>query len=168
MRAFFQNLGSETEAEHENLTRSLLDLERLRELALLQLETLAEEKRSPAHPVTFLPAEPLPRGPVQRFSHNVLICWQPKLGCGQPLSSRSQSALASFPPHSRGSARSRALPCCPTSANGLLKLDQAWTLSIHPRMAAIAEGRAATNEAAALYRKRPLIAFQEVESSYLI
>tara|TARA_Y100000766_G_scaffold219794_1_gene191743 strand:+ start:15017 stop:15370 length:354 start_codon:yes stop_codon:yes gene_type:complete len=34
-------------------------------------------------------------------------------------------------------------------------------------MAGIAEGRAATDEAAALYRKRAIIAFKEVESSYL-
>jgi len=160
------------EAEHENLTRSLLDLERLRGLALLQLETLCggESLSRPSRHLSACRTPPLPT----RTSAAILAQRPDMLAAEARLRSafelEESKRLGLLPSLTLGgSARSRGPSLLSDFRQWIAKAGPSLDLPIYSpsRMAAIAEGRAATDEAAALYRKRAIIAFKEVESSYL-
>ena len=170
-------LISETEllrqkAEHESLTRSLLDLDRLRGLAHLQLETLCggnSGSRTSRH----LSAIRTPPLPIRTTS--AVIARRPDLLAAE---ARLRSAF-----QIEESARLHLLPSLSLGAgasgegSSLLSGFRDWIASAGPRLdipvydphrlASVEVRRAATNEAAALYRRATLLAFQEVEESYL-
>ena len=160
------------EAEHENLARSLLDLDRLRGLALLQLETLCggEPLSSPDRHLSACQTPPLPAR-----TSSAVLAQRPDMLAAE---ARVRSAF-----EIEESMRLGLLPSLSLGANtmsrgpSLLSDFRQWIIHAGPsvdvpiyapsRMAGVTAGRAVTDEAAALYRKKALIAFREVESSYL-
>jgi len=68
-----------------------------------------------------------------------------------------------------GSARARGPSLLSDFRQWMAQVGPSLEIPIYSpsRIASVAAGRAATNEAAALYRKRAITAFKEVESSYL-
>ena len=160
------------EAEHERLTRSLLDLERLRGLALLQLENLCggESIPLPAGHLSTCRTPPLPG----RTSAAVLAQRPDMLASEARLRSAfelEESKRLNLLPSLAlgGSARARGPSLLSDFRQWMAQVGPSLDIPIYSpsRIASVAAGRAATNEAAALYRKRAITAFKEVESSYL-
>ena len=160
------------EAEQERLSRGLLDLERLEGLALLQLETLCGGQQLP-HTTHALASVQTPPLPGRRTS--AVMATRPDLLAAE---ARVRSAF-----QLEESTRLQLLPSLSLGAgargasNTLVSDFRKWIISAGPRLdipiydpnrlASVKVRRAATNEAAALYRRAALQAFQEVESSYL-
>ncbi len=160
------------EAEHESLTRTLLDLDRLRGLAHLQLETLCGGSSLP-RTSSHLSDVRIPALPTRTTS--AVMTRRPDLLAAE---SRVRSAF-----QLEESARLHLLPSLTLGAGAsgesasLLSGFREWTASVGPRLdipiydprrlASVDVHRAATDEAAALYRRKALLAFQEVEGSYL-
>ena len=160
------------EAEHERLARALLDLDRLRGLSLLQLETLCggSSLSLPTLHLSTIASPPLPT----RTSSAVLAQRPDLLAAEARVRAAFQleesRRLQLLPSLSLG-ANSRA------SGSSLLAGFRQWIATAGPqleipiyepsRAAEVKVRRAATNEAAALYRKQAITAFREVEASYL-
>ena len=160
------------EAEHENLARALLNLDRLRDLALLQLETLCGGDSLPL-PALHLSAIPSP--PLPARTSSAVLAQRPDLLAAE---ARVRSTF-----QLEESIRLQLLPSLTLGANSratgssLLAGFRQWIATAGPqleipiyepsRAAEVKVRRAATNEAAALYRKRAITAFREVEASYL-
>ena len=160
------------EAEHESLARTLLELDRLRGLAHLQLETLCGGNSIPrisGH----LSVIRTPSLPIRTTS--AVMTRRPDLLAAE---ARLRSAF-----QIEESARLHLLPSLSLGAGAsgegrsLLSGFRDWIASAGPRLdipvydphrlASVKVRRAATNEAATLYRRAALLAFQEVEGSYL-
>ena len=160
------------EAEHERLTRTLLDLDRLRGLAHLQLNTLcggAAQPR-PGHQLASVHHPPLPTRTTSAVMRK-----RPDLLAAE---ARVRSAF-----QLEESARLNLLPSLSLGGGArgesrtLLSGFREWVASAGPRLdvpiydpkrlASVGAHRASTNEAAALYRRTALRAFEEVESAYL-
>ncbi len=161
------------EAEHERLTRTILDLERLRGLANLQLSTLLG-RATPSPPsagtLQAVRTPPLPSrttSAVLRHRPDLLAAEARVRSAFQLEKSSRLNLLPSLSLGAGASGQSSAL------AAGFRQ----WISSVGPRLdipvydprrlAAVRVRRAETDEAAALYRSTALKAFEEVESSYL-
>ena len=160
------------EAEQERLSRGLLDLDRLRNMAHIQLETLCGGQQL-AHTAHALSSVRIPSLPGRKTS--IVMTRRPDLLAAE---ARVRSAF-----QLEESTRLQLLPSLSldASAHGtggsLVSGFRKWSTSAGPRLdipiydpnrlASVKVRRAATNEAAALYRRAALQAFQEVESSYL-
>ena len=159
-------------AEHENLTRSLLDLDRLSGLAALQLETLCGGKAltMPAGDLSAIASPPLP----SRTS-SIVLAQRPDLLAAE--------ARVRYAFQVEESKRLQLLPSLSLGISGsgrgasLLTGFRRWIATAGPeldfpiynpaRIAEVAVGRRDTDVAAALYRKQAIHAFEEVEASYL-
>ena len=160
------------QAEHEKLTRGLLDLDRLRGLAHLQLETLCGGTSLPVSS-THLRTIQIPALPARTTSE--VLARRPDLLAAE---ARLRSAF-----ELEESARLSLLPSLTlgTGASGrsssLLSDFRTWIASAGAlldipvydpqRLATVTSNRAATEESAAIYRRKALLAFEEVEGSYL-
>jgi len=160
------------EAEHERLKRSILDLDRLRGLAALQLATLQGDS---------------PRAPSSRQLASIILPPLPGRTTSQVLRQRPDLLAAEARVRSafqlEESARLDLLPSLSLGAGAsgestaLASGFRTWMASAGPRLevplydphrlAAVRVRRAGTDEAAALYRRSALTAFEEVESAYL-
>ena len=161
------------EAEQERLQRDLLDLERLRDLANLQLGTLRGSARPGSRPAGYLASVALP--PLPARTTTAVMRKRPDLLAAE---ARVRSAF-----QLEESARLDLLPSLSLGAgaagrsSALTSGFRSWIASVGPRLevpiydpqrlAAVPSRRAATNEAAALYRNTALQAFEEVEAAYL-
>ena len=160
------------QAEHEKLTRNLLDLDRLRGLAHLQLETLCGGASLPVS-ATHLRTIRTPALPHRTTSE--VLARRPDLLAAE---ARLRSAF-----ELEESARLNLLPSLTLGAgtsgrsSSLLSDFRIWIASAGPlldipiydpqRLATVASNRAATEESAAIYRRKALLAFEEVEGAYL-
>ena len=160
------------EAEQERLSRGLLDLDRLRNMAHIQLETLCGGQQL-AHTAHALSSVQTPSLHGRKTS--AVMSRRPDLLAAE---ARVRSAF-----QLEESTRLQLLPSLSLGAGAsgaggsLVSGFQKWSTSAGPRLdipiydpnrlASVKVRRAATNEAAALYRRAALQAFQEVESSYL-
>ena len=161
------------EAEHERLARTLLDLDRLRGLANLQLSTLLGRSTPSAPSTGGLSSTPTPSLPNRTTS--AVLAKRPDLLAAE---ARVRSAF-----QLEESTRLHLLPSLSLGAGvsgesiALTSGFRDWIASVGPRLdvpiydrkrlAAVKVQRAITDEAAALYRRSALQAFQEIESAFL-
>ncbi len=161
------------EAEHQRLERALLDLDRLRGLANLQLATLLGRATPPTPPAGTLHAVRTPPLPARTTS--AVLRMRPDLLAAE---ARVRSAF-----QLEESTRLNLLPSLSLGAgargesSALASGFREWMASVGPRLdvpiydqrrlAAVRVRRAETDLAAATYRKTALGAFEEVESAYL-
>lgn len=161
------------EGEHERLSRSIVEIDRLRHLANLELATLLGRSSPEPPPSATFESVDLPGLPyrsttdVMRSRPDLLAAEAQVRSAFQLEEATRLDLLPSLTLGAGASGESTAL------ASGFRE----WIASTGPRLeipiydpqrlAAVKVRRAGTEEAAALYRQTALKAFQEVESAYL-